>query len=250
MVIDGVRQSITLEAAQIQHWANRRTGVGFDQLLLVEPSSSSIADFHYRIFNADGSEVAQCGNGARCLARFIWDNQLSDKAELILQTHERQLTARRCTNDLYEVSLGVPVIAPSLLLKRDTTEYEFGIVDVGNPHAILDVADVNTAPVTSLGSWLETHAHFPRGTNVEFREYVSRDTIRLRVWERGVGETSACGSGAVAAVVQGQAVGRLDEMVQVMLPGGSLWVRWSGSDTPVWLRGEAVSVFTGTISIK
>ena len=260
VVIDAHTQSIDLSSEQIRFMADRHTGIGFDQLLLVEKPVSDNADFKYRIFNADGSEVAQCGNGARCFARFVRDKKLSDKDEIRVDTNAGQLLL--CfDDDLITVNMGVPRHQPSeipLLAAHETLlydvlvsghDYQFGAVSMGNPHAVLHVNDVNTAPVTELGKALESHALFPERANIGFMQIVNRQLIKLRVYERGSGETLACGSGACAAVVIGIEQNLLDNTVVVELAGGTLKINWAGRGTPVWMTGAAVTVFEGVIAL-
>ncbi len=260
VVIDAHTQAIDLSSEQIRFMADRHTGIGFDQLLLVEKPVSDNADFKYRIFNADGSEVAQCGNGARCFARFVRDKKLSDKDEIRVDTNAGQLLL--CfDDDLITVNMGVPRHQPSeipLLAAHETLlydvlvngqTYQFGAVSMGNPHAVLHVNDVNTAPVTELGKALESHALFPERANIGFMQIINRQLIKLRVYERGAGETLACGSGACAAVVIGIEQNLLDSTVVVELAGGTLKINWAGRGTPVWMTGAAVTVFEGVIAL-
>lgn len=260
VVIDAHTQSIDLSSEQIRFMADRHTGIGFDQLLLVEKPVSDNADFKYRIFNADGSEVAQCGNGARCFARFVRDKKLSDKDEIRVDTNAGQLLL--CfDDDLITVNMGVPRHQPSeipLLAAHETLlydvlvngqTYQFGAVSMGNPHAVLHVNDANTAPVTELGKALESHALFPERANIGFMQIINRQLIKLRVYERGAGETLACGSGACAAVVIGIEQNLLDSTVVVELAGGTLKINWAGRGTPVWMTGAAVTVFEGVIAL-
>lgn len=236
VVIDAIKQEINLTPEKVRLLADRHRGIGFDQLLLVEKSSSPAVDFNYRIYNADGGEVGQCGNGARCLARFILDQGLSDKKELVVATHTRQMQLKLLSNGLVSVSLGVPEYKQS----PNYTE-----VNVGNPHAVITVDDVSQAEVGDIGAQLNQHTDFAEGVNVGFMEIVGPDRIKLRVYERGVGETEACGSGACAAVVSGRAVGLLADRVVVELLGGELEVEWSGDGQEVWLIGPAETVYTG-----
>ncbi|MEI6706999.1 MAG: diaminopimelate epimerase [Methylococcales bacterium] len=260
VVIDAHTQAIDLSSEQIRFMADRHTGIGFDQLLLVEKPVSDNADFKYRIFNADGSEVAQCGNGARCFARFVRDKKLSDKDEIRVDTNAGQLLL--CfDDDLITVNMGVPRHQPSeipLLAEQEALLYEvlingqayqFGAVSMGNPHAVLHVEDVNSAPVAKLGKALESHALFPERANIGFMQIVNRQLIKLRVYERGAAETLACGSGACAAVVIGIEQNLLDSTVVVELAGGTLKINWAGRGTPVWMTGAAVTVFEGVIAL-
>lgn len=261
VVIDAINQSIHLSAEQICFMADRHFGIGFDQLLLVEKPVSRNADFKYRIFNADGSEVAQCGNGARCFARFVCDKKLSDKDEIRVDTHAGQLLLCLDEDGLVTVNMGIPKHKPAqvpLLAEReallyrvlvDGQAYQFGAVSMGNPHAVIQVTDVNTAPVAELGKALESHALFPERANIGFMQVVNRQTIKLRVYERGAAETLACGSGACAAVVTGILQNLLDNSVVVELPGGKLKISWAGRGASVLMTGPAVSVFDGVIAL-
>lgn len=261
VVIDAIHQAINLNSEQIRFLADRHFGVGFDQLLLVETATSDNADFTYRIFNADGSEVAQCGNGARCFARFVRDKRLSDKDEIRVDTQAGQLLLRFTADDLITVNMGIPRHAPAqipLIAEQEALYYSvningieqrFGAVSMGNPHAVLLVNNIHSARVAELGSILEQHALFPERANIGFMQIIDRDTIKLRVFERGAGETLACGSGACAAVVIAIAQGLLNNRVTVELTGGSLLINWAGRGTPVFMSGPAVSVFEGVINV-
>lgn len=259
VVIDAINQSINLTSEQIRFMADRHFGIGFDQLLLVEKPVTDNADFKYRIFNADGSEVSQCGNGARCFARFVRDKNLINKNEIRVDTNSGQLLLG-FDGDLITVNMGVPEHKPALipLLVTDealnypviinTIEYRFGAVSMGNPHAVIQVVDINNAPVTSLGQQLESHCLFPERANIGFMQIVDRKHIKLRVYERGAAETLACGSGACAAVVIGIENNLLEHTCEVELPGGILKIKWAGRGEPVYMTGPAVSVFEGQIS--
>lgn len=261
VVIDAINQRIALTSEQIRLWSDRHFGIGFDQLLLVEKAVSASADFKYRIFNADGGEVAQCGNGARCFARFVRDKKLSDKNEICVDTNSGQLLLRFDDDNLITVNMGIPRFAPAqipLLAEEESkfytvlvndTEKAFGAVSMGNPHAVIQVTDVKTAPVTELGKALESHAFFPERVNVGFMQVVDREHIKLRVFERGAAETLACGSGACAAVVIGIEHNLLDHTVSVDLPGGTLSINWPGRGEPVLMTGPAISVFEGQITL-
>lgn len=261
VVIDAIRQRVTLTPEQVRRIADRHFGVGCDQLLLVEPSTSANADFRYRIFNADGGEVAQCGNGARCFARFVYEQGLCDKSEVRVETAAAQLLlCRRADGDI-TVEMGIPRHVPAeipLRVEREARVYtvdaagrawHFGAVSMGNPHAVLVVQNVDEAPVLSVGPLLESHPIFPERANIGFMQVLDRHHVRLRVFERGSGETLACGSGACAAAVVGIERGVLGDPVAVALPGGSLDVTWQGRGKPVYMSGPAVSVFEGTIDI-
>ncbi len=261
VVIDGINQHITLTPEQIRFMSNRHFGIGFDQLLLVEKPVRANTDFKYRIFNADGSEVAQCGNGARCFARFVHDKKLSDKDEIRVDTDSGQLLLRFNDNALITVNMGIPRHKPAeipLLAKQESLVYSvsvnsiettFGAVSMGNPHAVILVNDVKSAPVADLGQTLESHAIFPERANIGFMQVIDRNHIKLRVYERGAAETLACGSGACAAVVIGIEQNLLDQDVCVELPGGELKISWPGRNEPVLMTGPAISVFEGTIDL-
>jgi len=257
-VIIQTEAGISLPGDTIRDLGNRQTGIGFDQLLWLEPPRTEQGDVFYRIFNADGSEAEQCGNGARCIARHIGGEA---NRELILEHPGGQSRARLESNGTVSVEFGAPDFRPESLpfhTAADTPPYpiEAGdrnvairVVSIGNPHAVLRVENIDTAPVATLGPLLETHAQFPNRANIGFMQVVAADRIRLRVFERGVGETQACGTGACAAVVVGQDDGILDSIVEVELPGGCVTVRWDGPGSPVWLTGEAITVFEGTVNI-
>jgi diaminopimelate epimerase len=259
MVIDGVTQSISLSTDMIKKLAHRQFGIGFDQLLLVEPSA--IADFKYRIFNADGSEVSQCGNGARCFVRFVVDQGLTNKREISVETASGIITPRLEERGLVTVNMGAPRFNPdsipfiaesvenSYTLEVDNQALDISAVSMGNPHAVLVVDDVETAPVLPLGSAIEYHPRFPERVNVGFMQIIDEHHIKLRVFERGSGETLACGTGACAAAVAGMQLGRLSSPVSVSARGGELSIAWQGTDTPVMMTGPAVTVFTGEIDL-
>ncbi|MDT4289873.1 diaminopimelate epimerase [Methylomonas sp. MO1] len=261
VVIDAINQPIQLTTAQIRFLADRHFGVGCDQLLLVEKPISDNAEFKYRIFNADGSEVSQCGNGARCFARFVRDRGLSNNDEIIVDTDARQLTLRFDAGDLITVDMGVPALEPKQIplkvseqsklykVKLAEAEVQFAAVSMGNPHAVIQVDDVANAPVSTIGARLESHELFPERANIGFMQIVNRRHIKLRVYERGAAETLACGSGACAAVVAGIEQGLLDQLVKVQLPGGELTISWIGSGHPVLMTGVATTVFEGQIKL-
>ncbi len=261
VVIDAINQAVNLTPEQIRFMADRHFGVGFDQLLLVEKPVSSNADFKYRIFNADGSEVAQCGNGARCFARFVREKNLFNGDEIRVDTNTGQLVLKVTYNDQVSVNMGIPKHAPSeipLLADQEAQTYtveingtwtKFGAVSMGNPHAVIQVNDIDLAPVFELGRLLESHPLFPERANIGFMEIVSRNHIKLRVFERGAGETLACGSGACAAVVVGIEQNLLDHEVTADLTGGQLTLSWAGLGQPVFMTGDATSVFDGKISL-
>jgi diaminopimelate epimerase len=243
VVFDGVRQRVDLDAEFARRLADRRFGVGCDQILLVEPPRLPETDFHYRIFNADGSEVEQCGNGARCFARFVRDQGLSDKNEIPVGTAAGAIRLYLEPDGQVRVDMGAPTFEPARIPFEAECESEdatyaldvadrtrtIGVLSMGNPHAVLIVEDIDSAPVATLGPLIEHHPDFPRRVNVGFMQILGPNAIRLRVHERGAGETLACGTGACAAVVSGRRRGRLDERVRVALPGGELVIEWRGS---------------------
>ena len=271
VVIDATRQSINLTPQQIQFIANRRFGVGCDQLLLVEAADRDDVDFRYRIFNADGGEVEQCGNGARCFARFVQEQGLTDKNTIPVSTNTGKIILQVLDNGQVCVDMGVPRLQPdeipfvsdhqetvyTLDIGIDTgsvsentsSSVEISAVSLGNPHAVLLVEDIDTAPVESLGPVIEQHPRFPNRVNTGFMQVVDRNNIRLRVYERGAGETQACGTGACAAVVSGILRGLLDNKVRVNLPGGELNIQWQGIGTSVLMTGPAETVFTGSMTL-
>ncbi len=249
MVINGVQQVIHLSPTLIRKWANRRLGIGFDQLLLLEPATVASADFNYRIFNANGGEVEQCGNGARCIARFIFEQGLSRQKCLKLQTQGTPISTELINLDRVKVSLGQPIIeTTSQMLNIDGYNWEIGLLRIGNPHVVIYVQDINVAPVEHLGPKIEKHPFFTNGVNVNFVQIIDRQSIKLRVWERGVGETPACGSGACAAVIMGQQWQQLDTAVEVTLPGGNLQVLHQAPQD-VYLIGPAEHIYSGSIAI-
>ncbi|MFO8154833.1 MAG: diaminopimelate epimerase [Pseudomonadota bacterium] len=259
VVIDNRDGTFEPEAARIRRLCDRHFGIGCDQLLLVENADE--ADFHYRIFNADGGEVNQCGNGARCFARYVHERGLSDANPLRVATRAGQMVLELTDDGLVRVDMGVPVLEPAAIpfeAEAATPQYELevegrtfriGAVGLGNPHAVLRVDDLERAPVALLGPAIEHHPRFPERANVGFMAVDDRDRIRLRVFERGAGETLACGSGACAAVVSGRQQGWLDDTVTVTLPGGSLMVEWPGEGTSVQLVGPAETVFKGSTEL-
>ena len=261
VVIDAINQSIDLNAKQLRLIADRHFGVGCDQILLVEAPQQSEVDFTYRIFNADGGEVEQCGNGARCFARFVRDKGLTDRDEIPVATASGILTLCLQDDDQVTVNMGMPEFEPAslpfiadvrantYLLDVDGESKEISIVSMGNPHAVLRVEDVEMAEVGRLGALIESHPRFPQRVNAGFMQIVDRQHIRLRVFERGSGETLACGTGACAAVVAGRQQGWLDDKVTVMLPGGELQIDWPGGEAPVMMTGPAVSVFEGELNL-
>jgi diaminopimelate epimerase len=230
-------------------------------LLLVEAYDGADAEFRYRIFNADGSEVEQCGNGARCFARFVYDQGLTQHTTIPVVTASGRIVLQIQADGQVTVDMGVPVLEPAQIpfisaqrqtlytLETHTTSVALAAVSMGNPHAVLQVPDVESAPVSTLGAALESHPAFPKRVNVGFMQVIGRDHIRLRVFERGCGETQACGTGACAAVVAGRLQGLLDEQVTVSLPGGDLQIRWQGEGQPVRMTGPTATVFRGTLTL-
>ncbi len=261
VVIDAINQKVNLSAEQIKKIADRHLGVGFDQLLLVEKPVSANADFKYRIFNADGSEVAQCGNGARCFGRFVRDKNLFSGNKITVDTDAGQLVLMLEEDDSVTVNMGIPKHAPNEIpmlapeelsiytLEINDTLVKFDAVSMGNPHAVMLVNDIDTAPVESLGQIMESHPIFPMRANIGFMEMMTTQHIRLRVYERGAGETQACGSGACAAVVVGIEQNLLSNKVNVDLPGGRLTIKWAGRGHPVYMKGPAATVFEGSIAL-
>ncbi len=261
VVFDAINQKLELNEQQLRFLADRRFGVGCDQILLVEPPRSENTDFYYRIFNADGSEVEQCGNGARCFARFIRDQGLSSKDAIRVGTAGGNILLYLQEDGMVQVNMGTPELQPRAIpftaeqqhavydILVNEEQQEISAVSMGNPHAVLVVDDVKQAPVATLGADLERHERFPRHVNVGFMAIHSPSEIDLRVFERGAGETLACGSGACAAVVAGRLRGLLEEQVKVHLRGGDLVVSWAGGQSPVWMSGPATKVFEGTIDL-
>ena len=261
LVLDGVRQSISLTPERVRALADRHRGVGFDQLLLVEKAASAANDFRYRIFNADGFEVEQCGNGARCFARFVLDEGLTGKREIRVETAAGVIRPRIEASGQVTVDMGAPRFAPAeipftapreqptYVLDVDGAPVEVSVLSMGNPHAVQVVADVDRAPVTTQGPRIEAHPAFPNRVNAGYMQVLSREHIRLRVWERGAGETLACGTGACAAVVAGMRRGLLDASVRVTTRGGDLAIRWPGEGQAVMMTGDAVRVFDGEIDL-
>lgn len=278
MVLDNTQQTLVFDAKQIQAWSNRYTGIGFDQLLVVETPSADLpltttnnepVAFRYRIFNADGSEVQQCGNGARCFARFVFDKGLTQAHKIPVQTASGVIVLYIEDHAMVRVNMGQPNFSPKALpfnvtdaVNCDKTTYSlsltdyageshtvsFGVVSMGNPHMVIPVADINTAPVAQLGPVLESHACFPERVNVGFAQCISRTQLHLRVYERGAAETLACGTGACAAMAVYKHWGLVDDQVTVSLPGGDLSIHWNGEqDAPLWMSGPALTVFEGEV---
>ena len=262
VMFNGVDESVLITDKIARHIADRHFGIGCDQILVAESGDGKIDDnngYLFRIFNSDGSEVGQCGNGARCFARYLHDQGLTDRATIQVQTKTTTLQLSLNQDGTVTVAMGVPEFAPEnipLAVQTQKLTYqteirigdvEFGALSLGNPHCILLVDNVETADVSSLGALLENDPLFPERVNVGFSQVISRQKIKLRVHERGVGETLGCGSGACAAVVSGICNGLLDSKVEVALPGGSAWVEWRGKDSQVYLTGSTHKVFEGTI---
>jgi len=262
IVFDGTRRPISLTPEKIRRLADRHFGIGFDQVLLVEPPRSPGADFRYRIFNADGGEVEQCGNGARCFVRFVRDKGLTNKDEITVETLAGMIYPRLEPDGQVTVNMGVPRFEPLEVpfeaetrakvydLKVGDVVVAVSVLSMGNPHAVQVVPDVDSAPVNTQGPLIERHSRFPKRVNAGYLQVVDRRHVRLRVYERGAGETLACGTGACAAVVAGRQRGLLDDKVEVKLLGGTLKVSWSGEREPVWMTGPAVTVFEGTIDLE
>ena len=261
VVIDAINQQVELTESQIRFLADRRRGIGCDQLLLVETSEQEGVDFRYRIFNADGSEVAQCGNGARCFARFVRDKRLTNKDKIVVETASGVIYPSLQEDGSVMVDMGAPHLTPAeipFIAEQQADSYKLplpneqivmiGAVSMGNPHAILRVDDIHAADVETLGPLIENHEQFPERVNVGFMEVISNNEVKLRVYERGAGETEACGTGACAAVVIGIRQGLLASEVKVTLPGGNLMIAWSGNDDSVWMTGPATQVFDGEIA--
>ena len=263
MMVDLVSQRAHIYPDTIRKLADRRTGIGFDQLLTVSPPDDPNADFRYTIFNADGSEAEQCGNGARCFLRFVRDQGLTTKSFLRLQTISGQISCRLEKDGNITVNMGAPILQPAripFIADSQQILYELeqphsaevttaSVVNVGNPHAVISVKDLDNAPIVSLGPIIESHERFPEKVNVGFMQILSRKQIRLRVYERGVGETQACGSGACAAIVAGRLQGLLDEHIEVELPGGKLELRWAGENTPIMMKGPARRIYEGRLKL-
>jgi diaminopimelate epimerase len=275
VVVDGVRQDVVVTTTLARALADRHFGIGCDQLLLVEPPASAGVDFRYRIFNADGGEVEQCGNGARCFVRFVHDQGLSDRREIRVETRSGVIVPRLEANGEVSVDMGAPVFEPARVpfdasglvpigarevdgyrqapavwpIDVDGVRVEATVLSMGNPHAVQFVADVAAAPVAAQGPRIESHLRFPARANAGYAEVVDDVRIRLRVYERGAGETLACGTGACAAVVAGIRRGLLEDKVRVATRGGELTIAWAGADNPVILTGPAVRVFEGEVDV-
>jgi len=265
--LDLISQSVTLTEKTIAKLGDRHTGIGFDQLLTVSPPRSPEMDFRYRIFNADGTEAEQCGNGARCFLRFVRDRGLTTKNSIKVETNKGSIECKLQKDGNISVDMGSPVLQPDKIpfitdtcavtytlklascLSTHSETISVAAVNMGNPHAVTIVDNIEHAPVNQVGAMVESHPQFPEKVNVGFMQIVSRNRINLRVYERVVGETNACGSGACAAVVAGRMQGLLDEKVEVFLPGGSLTIEWQGDQSPVIMTGPANRVYEGRLQI-
>jgi len=260
VLIDCVNQSVHFSLEQLRYLANRRLGIGCDQILLVEKTESD-TDFRYRIFNSDGREVEQCGNGARCFARYVYDKGMTHKKEIRVETLGGIIAPKLETNGEVTVNMGIPKFEPkeipfiaekrmlTYLLDVDKRQIEFSILSIGNPHAVQIVEDINYSPILAEGSLIENHSRFPNHVNAGYMQVVTREHINLRVYERGAGETLSCGTGACAAVVAGITRGLLDSTVKASTIGGNLSISWKGGNNPVWMTGPAISVFDGEIEL-
>lgn len=261
VMIDAISQKLTMTPERARKLADRHFGIGCDQVLVVEPPVSPDADFHYRIFNHDGSEVENCGNGARCFAIFVRQRKLTGKHIIRAETAGGLLILKVLPDNRVTVDMGVPRLDPQVIpfqasqqavtyaLPLRNTTLEISAISMGNPHAVAVVDDVSAYPVTSIGAEVESHSAFPRKVNAGFMQVISRGETRVRVFERGAGETLACGTGACAAVVAGRLRGLLDREVTVHLPGGNLTICWDGENTPVLMTGPATTVFHGQINL-
>ena len=261
MVIDMITQRGRLSPDQIRQLGDRYTGIGFDQLLLVETPRTPDVDFRYRIYNADGNEVEHCGNGARCFALFVHNQRLTGKRDIAVETAKGRIVLHMCDNDQVKVNMGEPVFAPADIpftadaqattydIEQDGQSYTIGAISMGNPHAVLLVDDVEQAPVNQLGNKLTKHPRFPQEANIGFMQIIDRNTVKLRVFERGVGETRACGTGACAAVVAGIQQGLLDAEVTTHLRGGNLKIEWAGPGQALYMTGPATHVYEGQLRL-
>lgn len=261
VVFDAFTQPLRLTPEQFRLIGDRHFGIGCDQILLVEPPTLPDTDFNYRIFNADGDEVEQCGNGARCFARYVRDKGLTEKQEITVGTRAGIIKLFVEADGMVRVNMGVPLLEPGhipFVADRQAADYPvevlgetitLGAVSMGNPHAVIVVDDLENAPLERIGTALQQHPRFPQRVNVGFMQILSADAIALRVFERGVGETLACGTGACAAVVSGRLRGLLNKSVKVSLPGGALMIEWVDEQAPVLMHGPAASVFEGNIDL-
>ena len=249
VVLDCTRAAFNLSPSQLKHVADRHRGVGCDQILVVEQPNDGEADFRYRIFNADGGEVEQCGNGARCFVKFVHTRGLTRKSEIRVQTLGGTIRPRLEADGEVTVDMGKPSTPVTEKLNVNGRQIEATILSIGNPHAVQVVPDAASAPVTTQGPMLEVHPRFPKRVNAGYMQVLDRNHIALRVWERGAGETLSCGTGACAAVAAGISRGLLDSPVRVETRGGTLTIAWAGGDNPVSLKGPAATVFEGTIEL-
>ena len=259
MVVDMITQHHQLDSTQIRALSDRFTGVGFDQLLLVQIPQVPEADFRFRIFNANGQEVQHCGNGARCIAHFVHDQRLTGKRDIVVQTATDYITLHILANNQVTVDMNVPILEPtripfiaqsssnSYAINVNGVTYKIGVISMGNPHCVLIVNDVEQAPVVRLGNQLQHHSRFPQQANIGFMQIIDRKSIKLRVFERGVGETLACGTGACAAVVNGILQGLLNNNVTVHLRGGNLKIQWRGVGQKLYMTGSTSHVYEGKI---
>lgn len=262
VMIDGINQKFKPTPKRIKMLSDRNLGIGCDQVLLVEPPEDPNQDFKYRIFNHDGSEVENCGNGARCFAKFVRDRKLTGLNQIKVETKGGNLLLDAHEDGNVTVDMGAPSLEPAKIpfnaparqdsykIQSSVGEITLSAVSMGNPHAVIVVEDTKTAPVNTLGAELEQHPDFPERVNVGFMQILSRDEINLRVFERGVGETKACGSGACAAVVAGNILGELDDKVQVNVQEGALHIKWAGENHPVLMSGPAATVYHGQINLN
>jgi diaminopimelate epimerase len=272
VVLDETRSRLNLSPEQYRRLADRHFGIGADQILSVRPSPAPGVDFEYVIHNADGGEVEQCGNGARCFARYVADKGLSSSARIRVQTLSGVIEPTLADDGRVRVEMGPPVFAPAAIpfdtagltaqpdggwekwhlalgTRADSPMVEVAVLSMGNPHAVQEVPDVDSAPLATQGPLVEHHPRFPGRVNAGYMQVMDRGRIRLRVWERGAGETLACGTGACAAVVAGHRLGRLDSRVDVETRGGLLTIEWAGGNAPVYMTGPAVTVFEGEIEL-
>jgi diaminopimelate epimerase len=262
MVIDAINQAFNPRPELVRQWSDRFGGIGFDQMLVVEKAASEDADFKYRIYNADGGEVAQCGNGARCFARFVREQGLTGRDVIAVETNAGPLQLEAIDATRYRVNMGIPQFEPDRIPMRVearqdlyTTEFDgeqirFSALAIGNPHMVIPVIDVDNTAVEILGPQFETHTMFPERANVGFMQILDRSSFRLRVFERGVGETRACGSGACAAMVTGVQLGLLDSPARAILSGGELKLEWQGGANPVMMTGDTAMVYRGEIEYE
>ncbi len=260
VVINGLNQQIILDQQQLRFLADRHFGIGCDQILMVEKATDG-ADFRYRIFNADGGEVEQCGNGARCFVRYVHDQGLTKKHEILVETLSGIITPKLETNGEITVNMGIPKFEPDEIpfsapkyaliyqLELPNKQVKISVLSMGNPHAVRIIDDINKAPVNSEGALIEAHPDFPMRVNVGYMQIIQRNHIKLRVYERGAGETLACGTGACAAVVAGIKQDLLDAKVTVSTRGGDLTINWTNQNAPVFMTGPAVTVFEGEINL-